>query len=142
MEAGRFLHTDRVGRMAAEIASELGLEAETVELIREAAPLHDIGKYAVSDEILLKPGPLTAGERRRMQGHTEIGRNLLRRSSSPALQLAAVIAASHHEHWDGSGYPAGLSGEEIRPAGGESLSRHTHCLAVVRRDVPPQSQVP
>jgi len=106
-------HTNRVGRAAAEIASELGLEPALVELIREAAPLHDIGKLAIPDEILLKPGPLTLEERVRMQSHAEIGGDVLRGSCSPVLRLAATIAMSHHERWDGSGYPAGLSGEAI-----------------------------
>ena len=108
-----FQHTERVGTTAAEIAAMLALDKEQVELIREAAPLHDIGKLAIPDGILLKPGPLTPDERKIMQGHAEAGRRLLSGSSSPVLQMATVIAASHQERWDGSGYPAHLSGESI-----------------------------
>ncbi len=108
-----FQHTERVGAAAAEIAAQLGLDSEQVELIREAAPLHDIGKLAVPDGILLKPGPLADYEREVMQGHAEAGRRVLSGSGSPVLKMASVIAASHHERWDGMGYPAGLSGEAI-----------------------------
>jgi putative two-component system response regulator len=108
-----FQHTERVGATAAEIAAQLGLDSEQVELIREAAPLHDIGKLAVPDGILLKPGPLADYEREVMQGHAEAGRRVLSGSGSPVLKMASVIAASHHERWDGTGYPAGLSGEAI-----------------------------
>lgn len=108
-----FQHTERVGETAAEIAVGLGLDAEQVELVREAAPLHDIGKLAISDTILLKPGPLTTDEREIMKGHTKAGRRLLSGSRSPVLEMAAVIAMSHHERWDGKGYPEGLAGESI-----------------------------
>jgi len=108
-----FQHTERVGAIAAEIAERLGFKADQVELMREAAPLHDIGKLAISDTILLKPGPLTPEERQIMQGHTEAGRRLLSGSRSPVLEMAAVIAMSHHERWDGKGYPEGLTGESI-----------------------------
>ena len=108
-----FQHTERVGAAAAEIAAQLGLGSEQVELMREAAPLHDIGKLAVPDGILLKPGALTDDELEMMQGHAEAGRRLLSGSRSPVLQMASVIAASHHERWDGSGYPMGLSGQAI-----------------------------
>ena len=91
----------------------LALDSEQVDLIREAAPLHDIGKLAIPDHILLKPGPLTPEERKIMEGHAEAGRRLLAGSSSPVLRMATVIAASHQERWDGSGYPAHLSGESI-----------------------------
>ena len=108
-----FQHTERVGSSAAEIAEQLGLDSKQVELIREAAPLHDIGKLAISDTILLKPGPLTPEEREIMQGHAEAGRRLLSGSRSPVLQMAATIAATHHERWDGAGYPEGLAGDSI-----------------------------
>ncbi len=112
-----FQHTERVGATAAAIAAQLGLDAEQVELIREAAPLHDIGKLAISDGILLKPGPLTAEERKEMETHAEVGARLLSGSNSPVLRMAAVIAASHHEQWDGTGYPAAIAGERIPLAG-------------------------
>jgi PAS domain S-box-containing protein len=106
-------HTERVGAMAAQIAAQLGLDAEQVELLREAAPLHDVGKLAIPDTILLKPGRLTQAEYELMKTHALLGARLLSGSSSPVLQMAAVIAASHHERWDGTGYPAGLAGEAI-----------------------------
>jgi len=106
-------HTERVGITAAQIAVELGLAREEVGLLRQAAPLHDVGKLAVSDTILLKPGKLTAQEREVMQTHAALGARLLSDSRSPVLQMATVIAATHHERWDGTGYPAGLAGEAI-----------------------------
>lgn len=112
-----FQHTERVGAVSAAIAAQLGLGHEQVELIREAAPLHDIGKLAISDSILLKPGPLTPEERREMETHAEIGARLLAGSHAPILNMASTIAASHHERWDGSGYPARLRGERIPLAG-------------------------
>ncbi len=108
-----FQHTERVGAMSAGIAAGLGFDADQIALLREAAPLHDIGKIAISDSILLKPGKLSEDERAVMQTHAEIGARLLRGSSSPVLQMATVIAASHHERWDGAGYPAALAGEAI-----------------------------
>jgi PAS domain S-box-containing protein len=108
-----FEHTARVGVIAAEIAGELGMRAEQVGRLREAAGLHDIGNIAIPDRILLKRGNLTAGERAMMQTHAALGARLLSRSSSPVLQMAAVIAATHHEWWDGTGYPSGLAGERI-----------------------------
>jgi PAS domain S-box-containing protein len=106
-------HTQRVGALAAEIALRIGLDEEQVTLLREAAPLHDVGKLAISDTILLKPGRLSEEEYEVMKTHAALGARLLSGSSSPVLQMAAVIAASHHERWDGRGYPAGLAGELI-----------------------------
>jgi PAS domain S-box-containing protein len=106
-------HTERVGVSAAEIAERLGLDAEQIGLLREAAPLHDVGKLAISDTILLKPGKLTAQEYEVMKTHAELGARLLSGSKSPVLRMAAVIAAAHHERWDGRGYPAGLAGKAI-----------------------------
>ena len=91
----------------------LGLDAGEVDLIRQAAPLHDIGKLGVPDAILLKPGPLDAAERARMQTHADIGRRILGGSLSPVLRLAEEIAHTHHERWDGAGYPRGLAGDAI-----------------------------
>src|SRR5262249_12663517 len=90
-----------------------GLTPAEVELIHRAAPLHDVGKIGVPDAILLKPGRLTAEERKVMQSHTTVGGKILARSRSPVLQLAERIALTHHERWDGGGYAAGLSGEAI-----------------------------
>jgi PAS domain S-box-containing protein len=112
-----FQHTERVGASAAGIAEALGLDAEQIALLHEAAPLHDVGKLGISDTILLKPGKLTTEEYDVMKTHTELGARLLSGSSSPVLQMAAVIAASHHERWDGTGYPAALTGEAIPLAG-------------------------
>ncbi len=106
-------HLDRVGSYTAEIARALGLAEVRVELLRLAAPLHDIGKIAVRDEILLKTGMLTDEERRLMNQHADVGHDLLGGSGSDLLELAATIAWTHHERWDGSGYPRGLKGEEI-----------------------------
>ena len=86
---------------------------DAVEQIRLAAPLHDVGKIAVPDAILLKPGALTAEERTIMQRHTTSGAELLSGSSSSLLLLAERIAAAHHERWDGGGYPLGLARKEI-----------------------------
>lgn len=106
-------HTERVGRLAATVAEGMRLAPESVELIELAAPLHDIGKLGVSDTILLKPGPLTTEERDLMKRHTTIGASILAGSRFLVLRLGAEIALSHHEHWDGTGYPNGLAGEAI-----------------------------
>jgi hypothetical protein len=112
-----FQHTERVGVTAAEIAARLGLAADQIGLLREAAPLHDVGKLAISDTILLKPGKLSAEEYEVMKTHAELGARLLSGSSSPVLQMATVIAGSHHERWDGAGYPAGLAEKAIPRVG-------------------------
>ncbi len=108
-----FQRAERVAATAGDIAAALGLDPAEVRLIREAAPLHDIGNLAIPDEILLKPGPLNDRERGVMRSHTTAGARLLGGSRSPALALAALGAASHHEHWDGRGYPDALAGEAI-----------------------------
>lgn len=105
-------HTRRVGEMSAILARALNLSHEQIELIRRAAPMHDIGKIGISDTILLKPGKLTAEEFEIMKTHTTIGASIQSGSVSPLLQMAEVIALSHHEKWDGSGY-LGLIGEAI-----------------------------
>jgi PAS domain S-box-containing protein len=108
-----FHHTERVGATAAEIGTRLGLDENQVNYLHRAAPLHDIGKLAIPDCILLKPGKLTPQEFEIMKTHASRGAELLDGSESPVLEMAAVIAASHHERWDGAGYPAGLTGEAI-----------------------------
>ena len=108
-----YQHTERVGHVAARIALGLELPAGQVTLLRQAAPLHDVGKLAIPDRILLKPGKLTKDEFDVMKTHAELGSRLLSSGSSPVLQMAAVIAATHHERWDGAGYPKGLTGEAI-----------------------------
>lgn len=136
-ETGR--HVLRVGKYAGVIARELGLDCRTVELIEHAAPLHDMGKVGVPDGILLKEGKLTPdefevmkkhtgyGKRtfelmsgddwRMFKSHTFLGEMIMDVESSPIITLAAKIALTHHEKWDGSGYPLGLSGEDIPLAG-------------------------
>lgn len=114
-ESGR--HTLRVGRMAGRIACVLGLGPEECELIARAAPLHDIGKIGIPDALLLKPDKLEPHEWDVMKQHTVIGAEILSGSRYPLLQLAEQIALSHHEHWDGQGYPQGLAGHAIPLAG-------------------------
>lgn len=110
-------HTKRVGELAGDIATELGWSEADIELISSAAPLHDIGKIAISDLILLKAGPLTSSEMDLIRGHTVLGAEILANGTSDLLQMAESIALSHHEYWNGSGYPAGLKAEEIPIAG-------------------------
>jgi putative two-component system response regulator len=106
-------HMERVGLYTELLAAELGLGDEQCEALRMASPLHDIGKLGLPDQILLKPGPLTAEERVIMQGHTEVGYALLIDRHDPLLDLAARIALTHHEHINGDGYPRRLKGEAI-----------------------------
>jgi putative two-component system response regulator len=104
---------ERIGAIAALLGSRLGLTRERAELLRIAAPMHDVGKIGIPDQILLKPGQLTDEERHEMKRHTEIGYELLSNSDSELLSMAAVIALTHHERFDGAGYPQGLTGQEI-----------------------------
>ncbi|NDY41809.1 response regulator [Dissulfurirhabdus thermomarina] len=106
-------HVQRIGRFAAAVAGALGWPAAAVEDIRLAAPMHDVGKIGIPDAILLKPGPLTPEEFAVMERHADIGARVLGGSDIPLLQMAAEIALRHHEKWDGSGYPDGLSGGDI-----------------------------
>jgi len=106
-------HTRRVGNMSAELAVELGLDLEEVELIRLSAPLHDLGKIGVPDHILLKPGKLTDPEFALMQMHAVLGSTIVAECTSPLLQMIGEIALHHHERWNGRGYPDGLSCEDI-----------------------------
>jgi putative two-component system response regulator len=110
-------HTRRVGRLSAAIAEELGMDPEDVSLLKRVAPLHDVGKIGIPDEILLHPGPLTEEQKEIMRSHTEIGGDLMGGSGIPLLNMAEQIARTHHERWNGTGYPDGLSGEEIPIAG-------------------------
>ena len=105
-------HTQRVGRMSALMAEAIGLDHDDATVLRDAAPLHDVGKIAIPDRVLLKPGPLTPREWEVMKTHTMIGARLLSDSLSPVLRMGEVIAFNHHEHWDGSGYRK-LVGEDI-----------------------------
>ena len=106
-------HAERMGRTTAVLGQRLGLGEERCELLRLASPLHDIGKVAQPPDILHKAGPLTAAERRAMEAHTEAGYALLTGSGSQLLELAATIALTHHERWDGGGYPRRLARDEI-----------------------------
>ncbi len=106
-------HIERIGRFSTLLAEQVGIEPERCELLGYAAPLHDVGKVAIPDAILLKPAALTPEERAIVETHTEEGYRLLHGSSSSILDMAATIALSHHEKWDGSGYPRGLAGEQI-----------------------------
>jgi putative two-component system response regulator len=106
-------HIQRMAHYSRLIAAELGMSDEEQEFILSAAPMHDIGKVGTPDHILLKPGKLDAEELAVMRQHALIGYNILKQSQARMLQLAAVIAHSHHERFDGSGYPNGLKGEDI-----------------------------
>jgi HD domain len=106
-------HIERIGRFSTLLAEQIGMEEEFCARMVHAAPLHDVGKVAIPDAILLKPGSLTAQERAIVETHAEEGHRLLKGSSSAILDLAATIALSHHEKWDGSGYPRGVVGEAI-----------------------------
>jgi putative two-component system response regulator len=106
-------HAWRIGRICALVALALGLPDQEVELIGRAAPLHDVGKIGIPDVILLKPGRLTDEEFEVIKTHTRIGAEILAGSHSPLLRLAERIALTHHERWDGGGYPSGLRGHEI-----------------------------
>lgn len=106
-------HVKRVAEYSYIIALGLGMSEEEAELLRIASPMHDIGKVAIPDEVLKKPGKLTAEEYEIMKSHTVIGYNLLKNSRRRILRTAAIVAAQHHEKWNGSGYPNGLAGEDI-----------------------------
>lgn len=110
-------HTYRVAHTSRALAESLLLPPEEVEIIYRAAPLHDVGKIGISDTILLKKGKLTPEEFESMKQHCEIGAQLLSNGRSELMQVAQSIAISHHERFDGSGYPYGLKGEDIPLAG-------------------------
>jgi response regulator RpfG family c-di-GMP phosphodiesterase len=110
-ETGSHIH--RMAHYSKHIAGQLGLPAEQQHLLLESAPMHDIGKVGTPDMILLKPGRLTTEEFAIMKHHAVIGYEILNASKSPLLKLAAEIAYTHHERFDGSGYPRGLAGEAI-----------------------------
>ena len=106
-------HTQRVGELAAAVGQRLGLGDDEVTRLRFAARLHDIGKIAIPDSVLLKPGKLTDSEWQLMKTHATVGAQMLEYSRSPVLKMACEIALTHHERWDGKGYPNALSGEDI-----------------------------
>ena len=106
-------HVLRLGLMSARLAELAGQDAEFVRLLRKAAPMHDVGKIGIPDAILLKPGPLDREEFALMQRHTLIGAELLDNGGSQVMRMARTIALTHHERYNGAGYPKGLSGREI-----------------------------
>ncbi|PLA73456.1 two-component system response regulator [Hydrogenovibrio sp. SC-1] len=106
-------HTIRVAKYTKVLARAYGLDESYSELISQASPMHDVGKIGISDNILLKPGKLTADEFHFVKKHSEIGSELLSGSEYPLMKTAQIIARHHHEKWDGTGYPDGLKGEEI-----------------------------
>jgi putative two-component system response regulator len=110
-DTGHHLH--RMSSYCELLARQIGLSEERCEFVRLASQLHDVGKVAVPDSILLKPGKLTEAEFEVIKEHTETGHKMLAGSASEVVQLGALIARTHHERWDGSGYPRGLAGVEI-----------------------------
>jgi response regulator RpfG family c-di-GMP phosphodiesterase len=110
-------HIERMSALCERLAIEIGMSADDAEMLRYAAVLHDLGKISVPDRVLLKPGKLSPEEREVMETHALIGSQLLAGSRSPLLRVAEEIARTHHERWDGGGYPAGLKGEDIPFAG-------------------------
>jgi putative two-component system response regulator len=110
-------HTKRVGEISAKLASTLGYNKEEARMIGLAASLHDIGKIGIPDAILLKAGGLTSDEFDVMKAHTTIGKEIISNTHFPILSYAQTIALTHHERWDGTGYPLGLIGDEIPLAG-------------------------
>ncbi len=107
------MHVIRMSHYCAELARAIGWDEEACEMLLYASPMHDIGKIGIPDRILLKEGKLTPEEWEVMKSHATIGAELLSGSSSPLMQMAMEIALSHHEKWDGTGYPRGLKGQEI-----------------------------
>ena len=111
------VHVDRIGRLCEQLARAIGLDRHDAELLRHASALHDVGKVGIPDSILTKPGPLDAAQWATMKTHTTVGGSILAGSDSRLVQLAHTVALTHHERWDGSGYPAGLAGTAIPLAG-------------------------
>jgi len=107
------MHIRRVGRYSTLIGKAIGLDSDALQLLLRASPLHDVGKLGIPDAVLLKPGRLDADERKIIERHAVIGAEILGGSSSEILQAAETIALTHHEWWDGKGYPRGLVGQEI-----------------------------
>lgn len=106
-------HIERIGRYSEVLGAAMHLSPGTVDLLLHATPMHDVGKLGIPDSILLKPGPLDDEQRRTMNTHTTIGAQILSGSTSPVIQMGERVAMTHHEKWNGKGYPNGLAGEEI-----------------------------
>ena len=115
------VHIVRLGYLAEALALAMGQSVAEAAMLRRAAPMHDIGKIGVPDDVLKKPGVFNAQERTVMNQHPLIGAEILGRSRVPLFQLAAEVALTHHERWDGQGYPRGLAGEDI-PISGRIVS--------------------
>ena len=115
------MHIKRMSHMCRILAAAYGCDAETCDLLFQASPMHDIGKIGIPDSILLKPGRLDAAEWKTMQTHTTLGAEILSRHDSLLIKMGGVLALTHHEKWDGSGYPQGLS-EYAIPLGGRIAS--------------------
>lgn len=116
-DGGTGSHVLRIGRCCRALAIKLGFGEREAGLLFSAMPMYDIGHIGIPDKILLKPGKLDAGELAIMQRHAEAGAAIIGECSSPLLQCARVIAETHHEKWDGTGYPRGMKGEEIPMTG-------------------------
>jgi putative two-component system response regulator len=116
-DGGTGAHIKRIGQYCAVITRQMGLSSDKTEKIIYAAPMHDIGKIGIPDRLLLKPGKLDPDEWEIMKRHTIMGSEILQSSDVEFIKLAEVIALTHHEKWDGSGYPEGLRGERIPLAG-------------------------
>jgi len=110
-------HIERMSICCERLGLAAGMSIAEAELLRHAAVLHDVGKIGVPDRVLLKEGPLDEDDWEIMRGHATMGASILAGSASPLIQVAEVIARTHHERWDGGGYPSGLAGEEIPLAG-------------------------
>ncbi|MBN1983594.1 MAG: DUF3369 domain-containing protein [Chitinivibrionales bacterium] len=106
-------HVQRVAEFSYHLALMMGIDEAEAELLRQASPMHDVGKVGVPDAILLKPGKLTTEEFEQIKSHTTIGHRLLKNSNREIIRSAAIVAFEHHERWDGQGYPQGLSGTNI-----------------------------
>jgi putative two-component system response regulator len=106
-------HVQRISHYCVELAQALGMDSAFCECIYYASPMHDIGKIAIPDRVLLKPGPLTPDEWEIMKTHATLGFKMLDGVDSPYIEMGRDIALRHHERWDGRGYPDGLSGEAI-----------------------------
>ena len=106
-------HVRRVAEYSRVLAQAYGLSEEEVDTLKNASPMHDLGKVAIPDAVLNKPGRYDEAERKIMETHAELGYNILKSSERTLLKAAAIVAYQHHEKWDGSGYPKGLKGEEI-----------------------------
>ena len=106
-------HVKRVAKYTKILALHYGLEEHEAEMLKQASPMHDIGKVGIPDAILNKPLPYNADDKAIMDTHAKLGYDMLKMSNRPLLKMAATVAYEHHEKWDGTGYPNGLKGEDI-----------------------------